>query len=303
LSILFHSRPMSNYQTGSKNLIVSQDCNRSSNFWANRMASQLFCTRILVTPHSNFAQNKFSVMKKTILSAALLLIANFFVSAQTADEIIAKHIQAIGGENWKNVKSIKMQANITAEAAAGMAIQWTMVAVRDKAARMDVSVMGMTQSTAVNGDKGWANNPFAGKMDPEPMTADQVKSMITMTDIDGSVVGYKDKGYTVEYVGTEDVDGTEALKIKINKTDNKVEYCFYDPATYYEIKNIQVEEVDGKTVESATIYSNFKTQDNIVMAFTMQQANPMMGNSTISLTEVVFNPPVDEKIFEMPAKK
>ncbi|HRI59990.1 MAG TPA: hypothetical protein PK228_09715, partial [Saprospiraceae bacterium] len=233
----------------------------------------------------------------------LLLIINTFASAQTAEDIIAKHLSAIGGDHWKNVKSIKMQANITADAAAGMAILWTMTAVRDKAARMDVSVMGMTQTSVVNGDKGWSNNPFMGKTDPEPMTADQVKSMTSMTDIDGAIVGYKEKGYTVEYVGTEDVDGTEALKIKINKGDNKVEYSLYDPTTYYEIKNIQVEVVDGKEVETATVYSNYKTQDNIVFPFTMQQANPMMGNSTITVTEITVNPVVDDKIFDMPEKK
>jgi hypothetical protein len=175
--------------------------------------------------------------------------------------------------------------------------------VHDKAARMDVSVMGMVQTSVVNGDKGWSTNPFMGKTDPEPMTADQVKAMSDMTDIDGTIIGYKEKGYTVEYVGTDDVDGTEALKIKINKGDKKTEYSFYDPATYYEIKNIRVEEVDGKEVETATVYSNFKTQDNIVFAFSMQQANPMMGNSTITMTKLTFNPTVDEKIFEMPEKK
>lgn len=241
-------------------------------------------------------------MKKTLFAAFLLLITNAFSFAQTADEIIAKHIAAIGGANWAKVNSVKMEASIKADAAAGMSIGWTMIAIRDKAVRMDVAVMGMTQSTAINGDKGWSTNPFMGKTEAEPLTADQVKSMNSMTDIDGAVIGYKDKGYTVEYVGTEDVDGTEALKIKIDKGDKKVEYCLYDPATYYEIKNIQVEEVDGKEVETSTLYSNFKTQDNIVFPFTMQQVNPMMGNSTISMTAVTLNPTIDEKIFEMPAK-
>jgi hypothetical protein len=40
-----------------------------------------------------------------------------------------------------------------------------------------------------------------------------------------------------------------------------------------------------------------------VFPFTMQQANPMMGNSTITMTELTLNPAVDDKIFEMPAKK
>ena len=243
-------------------------------------------------------------MKKTLFFAAFSLFFAAFGQAQNAEEIIAKHIAATGGaDKWAKVTTMKSDAKISADGAPNMTIEMSMTVVRDKALRMDVAVMGMTQSSAISGDQGWSTNPFQGKTEPEPLTADQVKSMKEMTDVDGALVGYKEKGYTVEYVGTEDVDGTETLKIKVDKGNKKVEYCFFDPANYYQIKSIQVEEVDGKQVESATVYSNFKTQDGLVMPFTMQQANPMMGNSTITVTTMTFNPTVDEKIFEMPAKK
>lgn len=241
-------------------------------------------------------------MNKSRFLVAILTIFAGFAQAQNAEEIVAKHLAATGGDKWANVKAIKMEAKISADAAAGMSILWTMTATRDKAARMDVSVMGMSQVLVISGDKGWSINPFSGQMDPEPMTADVVESMKDMTDIDGTFVGYKEKGYTLEYVGTEDVDGTEALKIKVNK-GKKTEYSFFDPATYYEIKKVAVEEVDGKTIESATLFSNFKTQDGIVFPFTLQQAEGGMGNSTISLTSIMVNPTVDESIYEMPAKK
>ncbi|MBK9336884.1 MAG: hypothetical protein IPM98_09970 [Lewinellaceae bacterium] len=241
-------------------------------------------------------------MKKTLFSAFLLLVLSNFATAQSAEEIIAKHIRATGGDNWSKVEAVKMEANIASESAAGMAIGWTMTSIRNKAARMDVSVMGMNQTSVVNGDKGWATNPFMGQTDPEPLTADQVKSMMDQTDIDGTVIGYKEKGYTVEFVGKEDVEGTEALKIKVNKGGKKVEYILYDPETYYEIKNIQVDEVDGKEVESATVFSNFKTVDGIVMPHSLQSSSPMMGNTTITLTKVTFNPTVDMTMFDMPKK-
>ncbi|MCS7035918.1 MAG: hypothetical protein RMJ33_13565 [Saprospiraceae bacterium] len=242
-------------------------------------------------------------MKKVLAFALLVLLANAFAQAQTADEIIAKYIAATGGDNWKKVEAIRMEATITADAAPGMAIGWSMTAVRDKATRMEVSIMGMSQVMAAKGDKGWSTNPFTGSTDPEPMTADQVKNLLEQADIDGTVIGYKDKGYTVEYVGKEDVEGTEAHKIRVNKGGKKVEYLFYDPKTFYEIKSIQVDEVDGQEVEVASVYSNFKEVGGIIIPHTMQQVNPMMGATTITITKVEFNPLVDMKIFDMPAKK
>lgn len=242
-------------------------------------------------------------MKKTLLSALFLIAAAALVSAQTAEDIIAKHLENTGAANWSKVKSIKMEATIAAEAAPGMAIGWTMVALRDQAARMDVSIMGMTQTSTVKGGEGWSTNPFAGQMDPAPMAADEVKVMMSMTDIDGSLVGYKEKGYKVEYVGREDVDGVSAYKIKMIKEDDKVEYLLFDPEGYFEIMKIDVDDVDGETVESKTTYSDFKRQDGIVFPFTMQQSNPAVGNSTINLTTITLNPEVDMSVFEMPAKK
>ena len=241
-------------------------------------------------------------MKKTLFFAAFLFLFTGFAQAQNVEEIVAKHIAAIGGDNWTKVEAVKSEAKISADGAPGMSIMMTMLSVRDKALRMDVSVMGMTQTTVINGDAGWSTNPFANKMDPEPLTADQVKSMKDMTDIDGSLVGYKAKGYTIEYVGTEDVDGVEAIKIKINKGDKRSEYSFFDPTTYYEIKNIRVEEVDGQMSETATVYSNFKKQDGVVFPFTIQQADPNMGGSTVTITSVTINPMVDPKLFDMPTK-
>jgi len=239
-------------------------------------------------------------MKKTLLFVVFIISVGF-IQAQNADEIVAKHLAAIGASNWAKINSVRMEAQIASEAAAGMIYQWEMTAIRDQAARMDLSVMNMNQITVVNGNNGWFTNPFLGKFDPEPLKPDQVASFKDMTDIDGSLVGYKEKGYTLEYVGTEVVEGTDAIKIKLNKSQ-KTEYSFFDPATYYEIKKVVVEELEGQTVEGTTLYSNFKTQEGIVIPFTMQQSGGSMGNSIITLTTITFNLTVDNTIFEMPKK-
>ncbi len=59
-------------------------------------------------------------MKNTKISLAAILIicCSFGATAQTSDEIIAKHITAIGGlENWNKLKSLKMEGTIKAQGA------------------------------------------------------------------------------------------------------------------------------------------------------------------------------------------
>lgn len=241
-------------------------------------------------------------MKKLFLSAFLFAVA-FAVQAQSADEIIAKHLEAMGGKAWDNVKTMKMESKITVQAAPGMEIPMTMTVVNNKAARVDVSVMGMTQISCINGDKGWANSPFNGQTDAEPLTSDQVKEMKDMTDLSGSLYNYKAKGYTVEYVGKEDVEGTEVHKIKIVKSPTKTEYALIDPENWYQIKSITVATIDGKEVTAESSYSNFKKEGGVVFPYTIEQNNPMMGASVTTVTALQLNVAVDEKIFDMPAKK
>lgn len=241
-------------------------------------------------------------MKNTILSGLLFFLASAG-QAQTADDIIAKHLEAMGGKAWDTVKTVIMEAKVTVASAPGMEIPLTMTIQNNKAIRVDVSVMGMTQSSCINGDQGWANNPFQGKTDAEPMTGDQVKQMKEMTDLSGPLHNYKQKGYTVEYIGKEDMEGTEVHKIKVVLSPTQTQYFLIDPATGYALKNISISTIDGKEIKGETSYSNFKKVGGVLFPYTTEQDNPMMGSTVTTIASIKLNPAVDAKSFEMPAKK
>ena len=108
-------------------------------------------------------------LTKIIASAFILLATSAVSFAQTADEIVAKHIEAMGGaDKWKAVKAMEMNNKFTVQ---GMDIASKTVIVSGKSLRTDISVMGQEIISAIDGETGWAQQPamMGGTGEPEDM--------------------------------------------------------------------------------------------------------------------------------------
>jgi outer membrane lipoprotein-sorting protein len=156
------------------------------------------------------------MLKRVALCAAVATVFALPAAAQAIDEIIAKSIAARGGEaKLRAVKSLRFTGQI--EVAPGMTAPMTMVLKRPGMVRMEFIVQGMTGIQAYDGKAGWSVMPFQGKKDAEPMAADDVKNMEDQADFDGALMDYKVKGNTVEYLGKDKVEGSEAYELKVTK--------------------------------------------------------------------------------------
>src|ERR1035437_4206891 len=128
--------------------------------------------------------------EKLFFIGLLCSLFSIAASAQTLDEIVAKHIEAIGGkENWKNVKSMRIESIMKAQ---GAEIHFTSIQVDKKASRQDISLMGMTGYSIVNNTGGWNYMPWQGHTKPEAMTADDVKNAQDELYIQDEFINYKE---------------------------------------------------------------------------------------------------------------
>jgi hypothetical protein len=232
------------------------------------------------------------------LRIALFTVASFIAfnaSAQTVDEVIDKHIEAMGGkEKLSSLKSLRMETNLSVQ---GMDIPVIQTRVHNVGQRVDISAMGMEGFVITTPTAGWTFMPFMGQTAAEAMPEDQVKESVDELDLQGSLLNYKEKGHIVELVGKEAVDGTEAYKVKLTTKGGKVRTFFIDPKNYYIIRTVAKATVNGQEQEVTINFADFKkTEEGFVFPHSIGGA---FGQGDMTVTKIEVNKPVDEKIFKV----
>jgi hypothetical protein len=230
-------------------------------------------------------------IRLSIVASAILLTGTFAAKAQSADEIVQKHITAVGGaDNWKKIKSVKMTASING---GGMEIPISITTVVGKAQKTEFTLNGMTGYQIITTKEGWSYSPFQGETKPQPMTAEDVKESQDELDIN-ELVDYKTKGSTVTFLGKDDLEGTECYKLKMVCKNGKEKTMYIDASNYYNIRTVEKAKANGKEVEQKITFSNFqKLPEGVVFPMSMESPE-----GPLAIKKVEINTPVDEAIFK-----
>src|ERR1700732_3531003 len=107
------------------------------------------------------------IVRKTLASLLLTGFAAAARSAQTADELVEKHIQAKGGrDKIKTVKTLRFTARMSMGQGMESPVLMEVVPPEHKV-RMEFTIQGMTGIQAYDGAGGWQGQAVLGKTDPE----------------------------------------------------------------------------------------------------------------------------------------
>lgn len=234
-------------------------------------------------------------MNKINFSLFLLLFAGLsFAQAQTVDEVIDKHIEAIGGKaKLAELKSVRMETNLSVQ---GMDIPVITTRVHNVGQRIDISAMGMEGFMITTPKEGWVYMPFMGQAAAEAMPEQQVKDGAEELDLQGRFCNYKDKGITVELAGKENVDGKEAYKLNVTSKSGRSTTIYIDTKDYYIIQSVAKAFVMGQEQEVTIKYADYrKTEEGYVFPYSVSGA---FGQGDMTVTKIEVNKAVDEKIFK-----
>jgi len=224
-----------------------------------------------------------------VLSAALAGLSGT-ASAMTADELVAKNLEARGGA--AKLRTLKTMHTVgTQRIGGGQEAKVESWAVAPEEFRGEFSMQGMTAVQAWDGQEAWSISPFGGRRDPQRVSAADAKGLIERADIAGPLVDYQAKGNKVEYLGTEDIDGTDAHKLRVTQKNGDTQVLFLDPDQFLEIRVVNHRMVRGQEEVSSTDLGEYEKVDGIWFPFESGRTH---------LEKVELNQPIDPKIFAFP---
>lgn len=248
-------------------------------------------------------------MKRFFL-AFIAIITSISIQSQTADEIIDNYFENTGGkENWSQLKGMKISASVNQQ---GMEIPLEIYQMADGKQMQVINFQGKEIKQGVfDGTTLWNTNFMT--MKAEKSDAESTENMkLEMNDFPDSFLNYKEKGYTVELLGEETIDGTETFKLKLTKEpmmvdgkeEESVEFYFFDKESFVPIAvQSEIKSGPAKGMISQVTMSDYDEVDGLYFPFSMSEGVKGSPGAGITISKIELNPQVDDKEFMFPEQE
>ena len=220
---------------------------------------------------------------------------------KNADEIIARYVQTIGGmEKLEAIRTLRKSGSYTS--GSGLEAKVVEDSKRPDKVRQELILQGMAGVTAFDGKTGWKIEPWQGKKDVEPLGEEEMKQIVEDADFDGPLVHYKEKGNEVELVGKDEVEGTDAYKLKVTLASGDVQYYFMDTDYFVPIKIEKTRIVRGAPRESETMLGDYKEVAGIYFPHSFEFGpKGRSSRAKVVYDEYEANVPMDDGLFRPPS--
>jgi hypothetical protein len=178
--------------------------------------------------------NRFRITLLSATTVALLFCTLSTTYAQTAQEIVAKHIEALGGkEKLQSINSIFIEG--VAVTGNGAEIDAKLWKVYDRLFRQEVTIGGSSVTTIVTPGRGWVSNQQTNGLF-KSLPADQLKALQPQIDPAGPLADYAAKGCQVHLEGRDTVRGIPCYRIRLYCPMGQYVTYFIDDKTYYIVR-------------------------------------------------------------------
>ena len=221
------------------------------------------------------------------------------LQAQTAESLVALHIEARGGaERLEAIHTLSMSGRATL--GPGREALVTRVVKPPGRIRTEFFFQGVTAVFACDGSRCWYADPMSGIFDAEPMSASETTLAMEEADVFGSI-DWKAKGDRVELMGRETIDGNETYELKVISSVGPARTVFLNLESALVVRRETTRSFGARAVDVQTNYSRFEEVEGVVFPHSIRiGAKDQDEFLDLIVEKIEINLPIDDARFEMP---
>lgn len=244
-------------------------------------------------------------MTRLIAGITLMLASATPAIAQTADEIVEKHLAAIGGrEALGRIRSRVSSGKVTVTTPVGD-LAGTVEAFAkapDKSRtliKVDVTALGagiVTNDQRFDGTSGYIIDTLNGNREITGAQLDALKNNGFPT----AWLDYRARGHAVALTGKETLGDRPALVLEVTPKTGPKMRSWVDAETYLIVKtSVTVDVPPMGPVEQIMEFGDYRTVDDVKVPFLVKSSNSLQTVTGV-LTDVKHNVDIDEASFKKP---
>jgi outer membrane lipoprotein-sorting protein len=234
-----------------------------------------------------------------LLVVLLLGLLAGSASALTAEEMIDRYYDAIGGvEKYTSLQTMTVTGKVQVM---GMELPFTMSTKRPNKLHIASEFQGAKIVQLFDGEHGWMINPMMGTTEPQPMPEIQEKGFKVQADMDGPLIDWQKKGYTLEVLPDDEVEGTPVHRLRVGAGEGITITMCFDQDSFLLIKQTTKLKQDDAEFEQDTFMSDYRDIEGRLVPMAWEQRMGGDVQSNMVMESVVFDAPVDDALFTAPA--
>jgi len=243
---------------------------------------------------------------RLVVVAALVLGWAHAAVAQTADEIVEKHIAAIGGRAALGKLTSRMMAgtftvSTPAGEFSGPLEIWNQAPNKTRTLinldLVNVGVGKITIDQRFDGVAGYAIDTLQGNRD---ITGDQLEAM-RMGFFPTPLLNYKQNGLNIELTGKEKVADREAYVLVVKGKTGPPIKQYFDATTFMLVRQVVTLDIAPLgPMEQTTDFSDERDVDGVKISHKIVSSSPAQS-FTVTITKVEHNGALDQTQFSKPA--
>jgi hypothetical protein len=246
--------------------------------------------------------------------AGLLLSTDGFAQIPTADDVIARHIQALGGRG--NIAALKTLTKKGTYVYNGLESAMVSYHARDAKSREEIVGLsqwatkprsGVTVVRAVDGRRAWMAGHEDG-IEPILLSEEETSDAVLIADFDGPLLDSAGGGDRIEVLAAVTDEGEDLLQLRVTRTSGAVEDVYVGSEDFL----IRRRDLTAKRAAAGrgdvqrpqiVHYDDYRVVGGVRLPFSIQIDEALFSrqyhfdsmDANAALADALFSPPADVK--------